>query len=212
VTNIVTSARRAIVNAANGKISLKKIEAAIAKERSVTELRKVSQTVSLAASAGDELVKRVAKKILKLSENKIDTLIEDPNWDGDVDDERRKIVDHFIEFAAKKLKIDELPDIEISDDKAEAKKMRSLGYMMRSGKIWVYFGERFLPDVLRTLGHELVHWRQHEEDRLGEDAGKDGSEEENEANSKAAVMMREYGRDNPKIFEGRLDSIRLLFI
>ena len=32
-------------------------------------------------------------------------------------------------------------------------------------------------------------------------AGKDGSEIENEANSKAAVMMREFGRDNPTIFE-----------
>lgn len=199
----VAAARRAIVQAANGKTSINRVRDAIAKERSVTELRRVTEASSVAATNGDGLVKRVAKHIVDLAESRIDRLIEDPTWDGDVDDKRQKLVDDFVSFASKKLEIDELPEIEISDDKSEAKKMKSLGYMTRAGKIWVYFGERFLPDVLRTLGHELVHWKQHEDDRLSDDAGKDGSEEENEANSKAAVLMREYGRDNPSIFEGK---------
>jgi hypothetical protein len=31
--------------------------------------------------------------------------------------------------------------------------------------------------------------------------GKDGSETENEANAMAGVLMREFGRENPEIFE-----------
>jgi len=51
----------------------------------------------------------------------------------------------------------------------------------------------------------MVHCKQLEDDRLDlanpAESGKDGSEIENEANSKAAVMMREFGRNNPEIYE-----------
>ena len=35
---------------------------------------------------------------------------------------------------------------------------------------------------------------------------KDGSETENEANAKAGVIMRKFGRENPQIFEGKLNE------
>jgi hypothetical protein len=54
---------------------------------------------------------------------------------------------------------------------------------------------------MRTLAHELVHHWQNEEGRIKPDSGGTGSDIENEANALAAVLMRNYGKQNPKIYE-----------
>jgi hypothetical protein len=56
-----------------------------------------------------------------------------------------------------------------------------------------------MADILRTLAHELVH---HMQNLNGDELnGDDGSGIENEANAMAGVIMREFGRENPEIFE-----------
>ena len=66
-------------------------------------------------------------------------------------------------------------------------------------KIWLYVKNRNMADLLRTLAHELVH---HMQNTNGEELnGEDGSNIENEANAMAGVIMREFGRENPEIFE-----------
>ncbi len=122
----------------------------------------------------------------------------------DVDrDERESRVRKFVDYAVGKLKIESMPDIAVSDDKDKVRENKSMGYTIPGEGIWVYFGDRYFPDSLRTLAHELVHWRQHEEDRLEEKSGETGSPEENEANAVAGVLLRDYGRSNPEIFESR---------
>jgi hypothetical protein len=57
-------------------------------------------------------------------------------------------------------------------------------------------------DILRTLAHELTHYRQHE--RLGkkmpDDAGRTGSPYENEANAEAGIIMRHFQNRYPEFF------------
>jgi predicted GNAT family acetyltransferase len=67
----------------------------------------------------------------------------------------------------------------------------------------VYAKNRALVDVCRSIAHELVHHRQNLDDRLLDIVkdGSDGSPIENEANSIAGVMMRQYGRLHPEIYE-----------
>jgi hypothetical protein len=57
-------------------------------------------------------------------------------------------------------------------------------------------------DVLRTVAHELTHKHQHEREgeQMGADAGETGSPYENEANARAGVLMRDYGRLHPEYF------------
>ena len=75
------------------------------------------------------------------------------------------------------------------------------GYMPSNNNISVVVHNRNMADILRTLAHELVHHMQNLDDRLEDNSGEDGSPEENEANSLAAVIMRQYGRDNTNIYE-----------
>lgn len=55
-------------------------------------------------------------------------------------------------------------------------------------------------DVLRTLAHELVHFRQLLQDKLNDDSGTTGSPEENEANAVAGVIMRHWNKAHPQYF------------
>jgi hypothetical protein len=65
----------------------------------------------------------------------------------------------------------------------------------------VAFGQRHIMDVLRTVAHELTHKHQHEREAVPNDAGETGSRYENEANARAGVLMRDYGRLHPELFD-----------
>lgn len=105
----------------------------------------------------------------------------------------------FIRFCIEELEIETSPNISIGDDHDKAKQVRAMGYYSPvDNQIWVLRGQRVAADWYRTLAHELVHWRQRE---LGQTMdGSDGSELENEANSKAAVLLREWGRRDEVIY------------
>ena len=105
----------------------------------------------------------------------------------------------FVRFCIAELGIQTSPNIKIGDDHAKAQEHRAMGYYSPAENyIWVLRGSRVPADWYRTLAHELVHWRQREEDKPID--GADGSEIENEANSKAAVLLREWGRRDESIY------------
>jgi Zn-dependent peptidase ImmA (M78 family) len=80
--------------------------------------------------------------------------------------------------------------------------MRSFGYFSpNDNKIWVYCGNRNMADILRTLAHELVHRKQDEDGRISYESGKTGSEIENEANAKAGVLLRDFGKQHEEIYQ-----------
>ena len=108
----------------------------------------------------------------------------------------------FIKFCTNFLKIQELPRIVFTQNKNWATNMRSFGqYQPREKAITVYIKNRNLADFLRTLAHELVHHKQNEEDRLESGSGNTGTDIENEANSLAGMIMRDYGKLNSLIYE-----------
>jgi Zn-dependent peptidase ImmA (M78 family) len=112
-----------------------------------------------------------------------------------------KHVDHFIDYACDHLGIEHKPDINLIDSKEHAQEQKSFGgYYPSEKKINVNIAGRHTADILRTLAHELVHHKQNLDDRLEHDSGKTGSDIENEANAEAAVIMRNYGKSKPEIY------------
>lgn len=111
----------------------------------------------------------------------------------------KEMVEEFIPFAKKGLGIESDVSIELSTDKAKVEQIHALGYFSPGdNSVWVYIGNRNTADILRTLAHELVHVKQHEEGVKID--GSTGSKDENEANSVAGVIMRIYGKKNPSIY------------
>ena len=117
------------------------------------------------------------------------------------EDHKAHVINHFTDYATNYLSIDR-PKIKIITDPQYTQMHHSFGgYMPSTRNISVVVHNRNMADILRTLAHELVHHMQNLDDRLQDNSGDDGSPEENEANALAAVIMRQYGRENSHIYE-----------
>lgn len=119
---------------------------------------------------------------------------------------QKAIIDEFYDYAVKKLGVQNPPKLILNKDKDRVLELRSMaGYMPQLNKIWIYVGNRNAADIIRSIAHELVHAKQRESRPETDDTkvinGETGSEDENEANSVAGVLLRTYGQMNPNIYE-----------
>jgi hypothetical protein len=113
------------------------------------------------------------------------------------------ILRDFVDFCVKELKIEQMPRVKLRRDPQWPAMHRTFGrYNDETKTLEVAWGQRHIMDVLRTVAHELTHKHQHERegDKMGADAGETGSPYENEANARAGVLMRDYGRLHPEYF------------
>lgn len=115
-------------------------------------------------------------------------------------DAAKIIVIDFVKFAKRELELSELPKIILHTDSSRSSTYSSFG-SYGGGEINLTITNRHINDCLRTLAHELVHFKQDINNQLNNDSGKDGSPEENEANAQAAVIMRKWGKMNPDFFK-----------
>jgi hypothetical protein len=108
----------------------------------------------------------------------------------------------FIRFAAKDLELNSLPKFDFVFDSKESVERKSFGgYAPGDEYITITVKNRHIMDVCRTLAHELVHYSQDLNNELEDDeAGSTGSPQENEANARAAVIMRNFGKAFPDMF------------
>lgn len=106
----------------------------------------------------------------------------------------------FLAYAREVVKYSKPAKIRIYDDHRISKEMKSMGaFFPGTEEIWILRGKRVRADWYRSLAHELVHHRQREAGLTLD--GADGSEHENEANGLAAVILREWGRRHPEIYD-----------
>jgi len=118
------------------------------------------------------------------------------------------IVKDFIDYCATNLELQELPQINFTDEREWATAIHSFGeYNFKENTLQVYIGNRNLADILRTLSHEMVHHRQNELGMLNPNSGETGSDIENQANSISGILMRNYGKINELIYESKLKSM-----
>ena len=117
--------------------------------------------------------------------------------------DRLSIIREFIKYVTKYLQLNHSgAHIILSNNNDDAKSYRSFGtFFPDTREIWIYVGNRNLADILRTLAHELVHQKQNQDGRICYESGETGSEIENEANSMAGVLLRNYGKINSEIYE-----------
>jgi len=118
-----------------------------------------------------------------------------------VNDGTDEIVRDFVDFAGDRLGLERPPKIKLIRDPKQAAERKSFGGYMPGGGIEINIGNRHIMDVLRTLAHEMVHHKQDINGELNDRSGEDGSPQENEANAKAAVIMRLWAKMNPELFQ-----------
>lgn len=110
------------------------------------------------------------------------------------------ILTEFIPFIVKEYNLTKLPKISLSAAIADAEQPTFGRYADGVHEIELAILNRHPLDILRTLAHELVHYRQDTEGRIGPDSGDTGSDIENEAHELAGIAMRHFNKAHPEFF------------
>jgi hypothetical protein len=107
-----------------------------------------------------------------------------------------KIINDFVEFVSKKLRMDEMPKVAISNDPKFATSNKTFGiYYPDENSTTVEVYGRNIVDVLRTIAHELTHHRQNE---VG--SHKSRTDLEIEATAAAGMLVKIYCEQHPELY------------
>ena len=111
------------------------------------------------------------------------------------------VIDDFVDFTKKELQLDDDFVVELENDSDELETLAS--YDIKNNKVKVLSKNRALPDIIRSIAHELVHHKQNQEGELTGDKeeGEDGSPFEDRANSLAGYFVRRFGKKYPGIYD-----------
>jgi len=106
---------------------------------------------------------------------------------------KKSSISHFLTFIKKELNLSNLPKIIVIDDPKFSIDNKTFGtFDINDNCIKIQVSQRHKLDIFRTLAHEIIHYNQRKSGK--ELDGNDGSVDENEANSKAAVILRKYSK------------------
>lgn len=106
---------------------------------------------------------------------------------------------NFLPIACKLLKVSQIPTIKLLSTIENDNQPTFGKFSNKSGIIYVATRGRHTNDVLRTVSHELVHYKQQLDSRLR--SGETGSDNENEANAVAAIIMRVFNKKYPQYLQ-----------
>lgn len=116
--------------------------------------------------------------------------------------DKKELLQDFLRFCQEALELDSLPPIKLLPSTDYSVQHKSFGgYNPEKKNIVTAIANRHPVDVMRTLAHELVHYKQDLNGQLNDNSGATGSDEENEANSVAGIIMRNFGQSHPEVFE-----------
>jgi len=111
------------------------------------------------------------------------------------------ILKRFQIFLKRELRLTYDIPVILVDDANFAKKIAAFGEISNKNVIHLTVINRHPMDILRTLAHEYVHYKQHMEKNLNRKSSHAGSPTENQANAKAGELMRKYGQLHPELFD-----------
>jgi hypothetical protein len=107
------------------------------------------------------------------------------------------MVTQLVQLCKRELGINQLPPIKLLHNSDSTGGGTSFG-QFEDDTISVVTKDRHPMDVMRTLTHELVHWKQRTNGQVMD--GSDGSDTENQANAVAGIIMRKFGQMYPDYF------------
>lgn len=111
----------------------------------------------------------------------------------------------FLPVAVRELKLKRLPKIKFLSklDNDEQPTFGSFSHDGANAMIQLNIMNRHPVDLLRTLAHELVHYKQFVHKQLGPNSGDTGSSSENEAHVVAGIIMRHFDKQYPEYLSSK---------
>lgn len=109
----------------------------------------------------------------------------------------------FIPLAMHYIELDSLPEMEFLSTVDDDEQPTFGRFDNNKNKLTVALMNRHPNDILRTLAHELVHYKQSVEHELNNDSGRTGSPEENQAHQVAGIVMRHFNKQYPEFLKSK---------
>lgn len=111
------------------------------------------------------------------------------------------ILKNFKVFLKRELRLTYDIPVILVDDVDFAKKIEAFGEISNKNIVHISIINRHPMDILRTVAHEFVHYKQHIDKGIHHRSSHAGSPTENQANAKAGELMRKYGNLHPELFD-----------
>ena len=109
----------------------------------------------------------------------------------------------FLPIAMHCLKLDSLPTMKFEKTIHDQQQPTFGKFDNESNVLHVALANRHPNDILRTIAHELQHYKQGTEHRLEPDSGETGSPIENEAHAMAGIVMRHFNKKYPQYLSSK---------
>ena len=120
------------------------------------------------------------------------------------EEDMMEMVKEFLPVAMKELKVERLPKIILQKYVTPHDGQATFGrFVNEEETIYLGIADRHPVDILRTLAHELVHFKQYEDGKMYPGAGETGSPIENEAHWVAGIIMRHFNKKYPKAIKSK---------
>ena len=104
----------------------------------------------------------------------------------------------FLPIAIAHLELDHIPKIKLVKSLDDT----TFGHFNSEEQvIYAVVANRNPVDILRTIAHEMTHYKQGQEHQLHHDSGETGSTVEDEANAEGGVIMREFNEQFPQYLQ-----------
>jgi hypothetical protein len=117
-----------------------------------------------------------------------------------LEEKKFNFIKNFTNYCLKELNIKNPPKVKLVNDTGTT----ALGYFNSDNHtIIVTVKDRHQMDIMRTLAHEIVHYKQ---THYYEPDGNTGSYDENQANAVAGILMRKWGAANPHLFKESVEE------
>ena len=109
----------------------------------------------------------------------------------------------FFPLAMEVLEIDRLPKMHFAPELNTGNQPSFGMYAPDNNLLAVALANRHPVDILRTVAHELVHYKQNMNGELTPDSGETGSPHENQAHEIAGVIMRNFNKKYPQYLRSK---------
>tara|TARA_B100000900_G_scaffold409583_1_gene425768 strand:- start:688 stop:1113 length:426 start_codon:yes stop_codon:yes gene_type:complete len=131
-----------------------------------------------------------------------------------IPEENQKLIAEFCLFCARELPIEGDFKIMVIADRRKHHITTTAAYVIGQNECVVYGRDRALPDIMRSIAHEMTHMMQ---DQMGLIVGpiRDaGGFHEDQANAKAGELLKLFAKSKPhrsSMYEGKTGKTKFLF-
>jgi hypothetical protein len=118
-----------------------------------------------------------------------------------LDDDKKNKITEFVKFVKNELQLQTYPVITLQNGRGKLKTTANYDYGGDKKTIRINVKNRALIDILRSIGHEMVHHKQFEDGKLKIKPRDIGGEIEDEANAKSGQFIKIFAKKDGSIYD-----------